>query len=502
MSTPRNKQYLGGIDIGTTGCKITIYDEDGNFCYRSYRDYPVSRAVGEHEVDAAAIWDGVKAVVQDGAARYPDIAAIGVTSFGESCVLLDEEDQPIRPVMLYTDARGSAECEELVQKLGAEPIAEITGIAPHSMYSLPKIMWIKKHCPQEYGRVRHILMMEDYIIYMLTGNAVIDYSLASRSMAFDIRKLQWSEAIFQAAGIESCLFSEPVRSGTAAGTLKEEMACLLGLSGNTLILPVGHDQVAAAIGTGVFSEEVAVDGAGTVECITPVFAGIPEGTAMRENNYAVVPYVVPGKYVTYAFSYTGGALLEWFIKTMAKEEKRLGKEQGSSVYEILERGMKEEPTGILVLPHFAGAATPYMDTGSKGAIVGLTVEHTISDLYRAMMEGVVYEMMLNLERLQKAAVSPRMLRAAGGGAASGVWMQMKADMLNLPIVSLGNAEAGAAGCVMLAGIAAGIFDSLESASAKVIREKAVYQPRPAMHEAYQKLYARYRKLYEAVRPLV
>ena len=176
-------------------------------------------------------------------------------------------------------------------------------------------------------------------------------------------------------------------------------------------------------------------------------------------------------------------------------------ESGKSVYEILEQDMKDEPTGILVLPHIAGAATPYMDMEAKGVVTGLTISHTASDVYRAMMEGVCYEMMLNMEWLEKAGIRPNKLRATGGGASSKVWMQMKADMLNVPIVSLGNAEAGAVGCAMMAGIATGVFKDLSNAADIMITEGATYHPRKEQHEAYMKHYDRYRELYQAVRPL-
>lgn len=493
---------LGGLDIGSTGCKVTVYDEEGNYLYRTYRDYPVSRKTGEHEVMAEDIWKGVREVLADAGSHYPDLKALGVTSFGESCVLLDEKDRPIRAVLLYTDPRGSEECRELEAALGREKLERITGVAPHSMYSLPKLMWIRKHRPEQFGRAKRILMMEDYIIYMLTGSAVIDYSLATRSMGFDIRALEWSQEVFQAAGIDSGLFSRPVRSGTPAGTVRPEMAKALGLPEGLLLVPAGHDQAAAAMGSGVFKADRAVDMAGTVECITPVFEGIPEDRRIYDGGYAIVPYVIPGNYVTYAFTFSGGALVSWFINNFAKEEKRRAKELGCSVYELLEEGMKDGPTGILVLPHFAGAGTPYMDGGSKGAVVGLTLDHSASDLYRAMMEGVTYEMALNMERLAEAGIRPQKLRAAGGGAASAVWMQMKADMLNLPIVSLGNAEAGAAGCAMLAGVAAGVYKDLGEAARTMLKEKDTYLPRQEMHEAYQEYYEKYRRLYEASRPLV
>ncbi len=183
-------------------------------------------------------------------------------------------------------------------------------------------------------------------------------------------------------------------------------------------------------------------------------------------------------------------------------KKKLADEQKKSVYEVLEQKMEDSPTGILVLPHFAGAATPYMDSGSKGAIVGLTVGHTASDLYRAMMEGVVYEMHLNMEELNKAGIKFKILRATGGGANSKVWMQMKADILNIPISSLGSSEAGTVGCVMLTAIAVGIYKNIKEASDSLVIELDFYYPRKEQHEAYMKYYKRYKELYKAARPLV
>ena len=163
---------------------------------------------------------------------------------------------------------------------------------------------------------------------------------------------------------------------------------------------------------------------------------------------------------------------------------------------------EETPSGLLVLPHFAGAATPYMDTGSKGAIVGLTTAHTVSDIYRACMEGVVYEVLLNMEHLQSSGIQFHMMHATGGGAKSEVWMQMKADMLNIPIAALETVDAGTVGSAMLTGIAIGCFENLDDAATHMVKQKKVYEPNLKMHEKYVKVYQRYKKLYEAVRPLV
>lgn len=499
---------IAGLDIGTTGCKLTVFDEAGTYLDHAYQDYPVKRSSSEHEVDVEIIMEHVLAVMKAMGKKYPDIAGIGVTSFGETFVLADENGMPLHPAMLYTDPRGADECRKLEEKLGSMRIASITGLRPHEMYSISKIMWMKQNRPKLYQQAKHIFLMEDYVVFHLTGAAQIDYSLATRTMAFDITDLKWSGEIFQEAGIDMRLMSDPVPTGTPAGTLRKEIAEQAGLSEQVQIVTVSHDQVAAAVGAGVFDSDTAVDGAGTVECVTPVYDGIPDLQVMYNGYYSVVPYVIPGKYICYAFSYTGGALLQWCVDTLAKKEKELAKAQGISVNAYLEsqfqgqRSKSEAPTGILVLPHFAGAATPYMDTASRGVIVGLRMESTVGDIYRACMEGVVYEMVLNMEYLKESGIHYKMLHATGGGAKSEIWMQMKADMLNVPITALKTVDAGTVGSAMLTGIAVGCFKNLEDAALHMVEKKQVYTPHQSMHEKYMEIYKKYRKLYQAVRPLM
>lgn len=496
---------IAGLDIGTTGCKCTVFDEQGRYLDKSYRDYPVQRAVGGHEIDISAMMEGVYAVIREMAGKYPDIAGIGVTSFGETFVMTDESGTPLHPAMLYTDPRGSEECRELAGRLGEKRIAQITGLRPHEMYSISKIMWIKKHRPDIYRAAKHVFLMEDYVVFHLTGKAQIDYSLASRTMAFDIRSLDWSPEVLEAAGIKRELFSSCVPAGSAAGTVLAQAAAKTGLSEQTKIISVGHDQVAAAVGAGAFDKSVAVDGAGTVECLTPIYDRMPDIDCMYEGYFSVVPYVFPGTYVAYAFSYTGGALIQWCVENLAKREQEQAKEQGISVNEYLEKAYADkegEPSGLLVLPHFAGAATPYMDTGSKGALLGLTTASTVAEIYRGCMEGVAYEMYLNYQALQGSGICFERLHATGGGARSAVWMQMKADVLNLPITALKTVDAGTVGSAMLTGVAIGMFRDLKEAAGHMVEETVTYEPRPEMHEKYKQVFERYRRVYEAVRPLV
>jgi len=493
---------IAGLDIGTTGCKLTVFDEAGTYLDKAYCDYPVSRHKSEHEIDASLIRDGVFQVIREMTSKYQDIAGIGVTSFGETFVCTDQEGKPLHPSLLYTDPRGAAECQELMDQLGAKTIADITGLKPHSMYGIAKMMWVKKHKPEVYSETKYIFQMEDFVVFLLTGKRQIDYSLATRTMAFDIRELKWSNKIFQIAGIDENLLSPVVPTGTSAGHITEEIAVKTGLQPDTQIISISQDQVSAAIGAGVFDNDVAADGAGTVECITPVFDGIPDNDVLYQGSYAIVPYIVPGKYVCYAFSFTGGALVKWNIDTNCKLEKMQAKEQGRNVYSLLEENLPDEPTGIMVLPHFAGAATPYMDSESKGAILGLTVSNTAPELHRAMMEGVTYEMMVNMEQLRKAGIAPKALRATGGGANNKIWTQMKADILNIPITTLASEEAGTVGSAMLTGIAIGVYRDLEDAAAHMVQMVDTFVPRPEFHEKYMTIYERYKKIYDAVRPLM
>lgn len=483
--------YLGGLDIGTTGCKLSVYDFKGNFVFNSYKEYEVSRLNGEHEIDAEIIFSSVCEVIRDVTSRY-EMASIGVTTFGETFVLVDENDTVLFPSMLYTDPRGEKECESLSCLLSENKLIKITGVKPHQMYSLPKIIWLKNNYPDIFAKIKRIMLIEDYIVYKLTGNAYIDYSLAARTMAFDIKNKCWSDEILKASGVDKSLFSTPVPAGNIAGEMKNALKTKFGIKNDIKIINGSHDQVAAAVGAGIFNVGETIDGTGTVECVTPVFDKIPENDSLYNEGYSVVPYVFDGTYVCYALSFTGGAVLKWYRDNFSKETE----------YFELDKKTKNEPTGILVMPHFAGAANPYMDNGSKAAVLGLTLEHNDSDFYKALMEGVTYEIMLNIEHLEDSGIKPKILCATGGGAYSNVWLQIKADILNRTVIAIEAKEAGACGTCMLSGVALGIYKDLEEAKKYFVKFKKCFTPNPENVKIYSRYYNVYKKIYGSVRPLI
>ena len=470
---------IAGLDVGTTGCKVTVFSLDGECLGREYRDYPVRRADDAQEIDAVALGGAVLDAVRAARDRFGRIDAIGVCSFGEAFVLTDGAGRPLRPILLCTDSRGADECRAFTNAFGADRAAAISGVKPSETYSLPKMMWVKSHEPEVFAKAKYAMLVEDYVVFLLTGRRVIDYSLATRTMAFDISALRWSREILDAAGIPAAMLSEPMPTGAVAGTMDDGCKVVLG----------GHDQVACAVGAGVFAPGMAAEGAGTVECMTPVFSAPPAPRRFQEDNYCVVPYF--GNFVCYAYSYTGGELLRWCAESICARD-----------HADLQSGPYDGPTGLLVLPHLAGAATPYMDSGSKGAVVGLTLATTARDIYLACMEAVAYEMRLNRDRLAASGVRFDRLVATGGGAKSRLWMQIKADVLGIPFDALEVEDAGTVGCAMMAGVAAGAYADLDAARATMVRPAGSYEPDPARHEAYSRVYDRYLKLYDAVRPLV
>ena len=490
---------IGGLDVGTTGCKIALYNENCDLLNTYYNEYNAIHKNGQHEIDFTDVKNGVLSILKKAVGEY-EIDALGVTSFGETFAMLDEYDNILSPSMLYTDPRGKAECEYLCEKLDEDNLTLVTGVKPHPMYSISKIMWHKNNNGDAFKKCKRILLGEDFIVYTLTGNAQIDYSLAARTATFDIEKKCWIKDVFDTAGVDITLMSNPVPTGTVAGKITESVKTLLGIDYDITVVNGCHDQVAGMIGSGVFENYQAMDGTGTVECIPVILKEKPTDIKFYEGGYSVVPYL-GNLYACYALSFTGGATLKWFRDNFAELEFKKAEQENKNVYAELDKAVGDKPTGILVLPHFAGAATPYMDNDSKAAFVGVTLETTKYDLYKALMEGTSYEMLLNFNTMKSLTGEIKEIRATGGGATSDVWLQIKADILNTEITALSCKEVGAAGTTALAGLAVGTFEKLEKAVSKMANVRKVFEPNKENSIVYLEFYKKYANLYNAVKGL-
>ncbi|MBQ7164072.1 MAG: hypothetical protein IJR61_01940 [Clostridia bacterium] len=482
------------FDVGTTCCKCQLFSDRGEILEYYSEEYDFLRKDGELYADINAVWRHLKSMIKKIAASRK-ISSVCISSFGESFVLLDEDDNILFYPMLYTDPRGEEEAEEVLKELGAEYIFGITGVAPQSMYSLYKLLWIKKHEPEVFAKGKKVSLICDYLGYLLTGKRVIDYGLASRTGAFDIANMKFSEEILGKFGISPSLFSAPQKTGSIVGELKDDLKRELGIENSCILVLGSHDQVCNALGSGILEAGDAVDGMGTVECINAVFDKRPTEVEMGIQGYSVVPYAVEGMYCTIILNYSCGSTVNWYRKKIMHGYK--GEEKDFFTY--IEKGMSEGPTGILLLPYFGGAATPFQDINAKGAFIGLTTQTTDSDLYKAIMEGTAMEMRYNAEAVKRYGADIKKITATGGGANSSLWLQLKADIQNVEVKTLRSSEGGLCGCAILQAVAAGEESSFKAAASKFVIYGNTYFPREEVTSAYSDQYEKYKKLYKTLK---
>ncbi len=480
--------YLS-FDVGTTCCKCQLFSEKGEILEYLSKEYDFRREGEYTYVDIDAVWYHLKSMIKAVAEKH-EVNSLCISSFGESFVLLGENDEILFYPMLYTDPRGEIEAEEVLAMFGGEYMFDITGALPQSLYSLYKLLWIKKNRPEIFAKGAKVALNCDYLGYLLTGNRVIDGGLAARTGVFDIAKRQFSKDILSKLGIDVNMFSTPALTGTVVGKVKEELKAELGLKTDCTLVLGSHDQVCNAVGAGVLKAGDAVDGMGTVECITTAFDNKPSDVNMGKQGYCCIPYV-EGLYCTYAFNNSSGSTVNWLRKTIMHGYK--GEE--SDFFTYIEKGMKDEPTGILVLPYLGGAATPHQNINAKGAFINVTIDTTDSDLYRSVMEGTSMEMRYNCEMLKQYGIDVKSAIATGGGANSKKWLQLKASIQNIPIKTLRSSEGGLCGCAMLQAVAMGQVENLSQAAEIFIVHGKEYTPENAVNTAYQGQYEKYKKLY-------
>lgn len=493
---------LLGIDIGTSGCKASIVETSGRLSSEAYQEYfLISEKPGWQELDPDQVWTAVVNVLKNALTHHrgPAIRAISVSSFGEATVAINREGAVLCNSMIYIDSRGLDQANHLRSRISDERVLAITGTAIDPMYSLCKIMWLKEHRPHIYQQTWKFMLFADFILFRLGARPATDYSLATRTMAFDVVHKKWSREMLDAAGIDPAKFCDPVLSGTPIGVLSPVVSKAFYLPQDVMLVAGGHDQTCAALGAGVIRPGLAVDDLGTTECITPVFDQPILTSAMASNYYASVPHVLPDLYVTYAFTFTCGSVLKWLREILGNSFASEAALKDQNVYEYLIEQASPEPSSLFVLPHFAGAATPYMDHASKGAVLGLTINTQRGDLIKGVLEGLTFEIMLNLERLAAAGVEVEELIAVGGLSRSAAFLQLKANMMGKKVTTLKVSEAGTIGVAILAGTACGVYRDVPAAIRHLVKPDKTYMPDPQIHDFYQNKFEKYKGLYSAIR---
>lgn len=496
---------LLGLDVGTTGAKAVAFRLDGEILAEAYREYwEVFPQPGWVELDPNQVWAAVQEVLQKvtpATARDP-VTAMSFSILGEAVTPIGKDGQFLCNAVTSPDSRCSPQTQAWLNKLSKLEIFQITGMPLHPSYSLNKVIWFKEERPDIYRQAWKFLLFEDLLFYLFGLPPTIDTSLAGRTMALDAREKRWSEKMLDLAGVDEGKLAQVLPSGQIVGKMSKPISQQLGFPEPPLVVTGGHDQPANALGAGVIEDGMAVDGTGTVECVTTAYDKPILTEHMATRNYPVYPYTKTPMYCSIAFNYTGGNLLRWYRDNFADEERAQANAEGSEIYDVILRDLPQSPTGLLVLPHFVGTGTPHLDAGSKGAILGLTLATGKKDLVKALLEGVTFETRLNIEGLAQAGIHIERLRAIGGGARSPVWLRLKADIFNRPLATINVAEAGCLGAAILAGVATGAYSSFEEATQVLVRETAAYEPNPGNARAYDELFQLYRQVYPAIRPLL
>jgi xylulokinase len=495
-----------GLDVGTTGCKASVFDESGAPESSAYREYPlICPRPAWAELDPERVWLDIRASIRECIERSGqdrEIKALSISAQGEAFLPVSEDGRPLYNSIVTPDQRAQDQTKLLEETFGREDLFRMTGMVLFPIYTLNKILWLRDHEPGVFSRTHRFLCWEDYVNLKLTGSPIIDHSLANRTLMFDINRRQWSDEILGELDLDQSLLAEPAQAGEPVGEVTERGSRETGLSRGTLVVAGGHDQACGCLGAGVVEEGPLYDVTGTVECLMPALSKPLLTGEMMKSGYGNYCHVAPDRYLILGYNMTAGTILRWFRDNFAREEMERAEALGKPAYSLLDEMASSVPPGsegLVLLPYFMGAATPNWDTHARGTLTGLTLAHGKAHIIRAIMEGITFELRANLEALRSAGIGTEQVRAVGGGARSPFWCQMKADVTQLPVVVPQVSEASSLGAALLAGIGSGVYGSVDEAVERTYSVRAEYHP--ARHDGYEKAFGLYRDLYERIAPL-
>lgn len=494
---------LLGLDIGTSGCKGAAYSVDGDIIATSYREYETLHLQpGWAELDSRQVWGSIQEVITDIAIRttHDPITALSMSTMGEAMTPVSCNREILGNSILHTDTRGESYIAHLKAVMGQERFYRINPNILGPNYSLPKLKWIQEHQPDVYHAADKFLLWGDFVAFMLGCEPLTSYSHANRTLLFDIHKETWSEEILSLAEVDRKQLPHPVPSGTIAGTIDSRIADELHLPRGVQVVVGGHDQCCNSLGSGIYEAGKAVCGIGTVECIAPTYDTIPEPERMLKNGLNVEHHVMPHLYVSFIYN-QAGSLIRWFRDTFAAAEKQALRE-GEDLYARLAQEMPVEPTSLLTLPYFEPTGTPHFITDASGVILGLKTTTTRGEILKSIMECETLYFVESMLTLKELGADTSEFVATGGGAKSDAWLQIKADIFGVPFVRPAVVEAGTLGAAMLAGVATGVFHTVQDAVTCFVKPEKRFEPHPEHHALYQEKHERYQQLYPTLRHLL
>ncbi|MCI5528948.1 MAG: xylulokinase [Blautia sp.] len=499
------KKYLLGIDIGTSACKVAVFDREGKVKASANGDYPVYYPrEGWAEQNPEEWWDAVckatRECLKQGDIPAEEIAGVGIDGQSWSAIAVDKEGNVLTNTPIWMDTRAQEICDWLNEKVGAEKIFQVAGNSLQPSYTTAKILWYQENMPEVYEKIDKILQSNSYIAYRLTGALSQDLSQGYGLHCFDMKNGTWNQEMCEKLGIPAKFLPEIVSCDKVVGTVTETASAQCGLAVGTPVVAGGLDAACGTLGAGVIHPGE-----------TQEQGGQAGGMSICMDSYKADPrlilgfHVVPGQWLLQGGTTGGGGVMRWFEREFADYERARKEASGkSSLTQLNEIAEKIAPgsDGVVFLPYMSGERSPIWNPYAKGVFYGLDFAKTKGHMVRACMEGVAFALRHNLETAEKAGAEVEVLRAMGGSANSLLWTQIKADVTGKSVVVPSSDTATTLGAAILAGVGVGFYESYEEAVSLTVKETRRHEPNPDNRKIYDRNYDTYRKLYENLKDLM
>lgn len=499
------KPYLLGIDIGTSACKVAVFNRTGEVKASANGDYAVYYPrEGWAEQNPEEWWDAVctavKEALKKGKISPEEIAGVGIDGQSWSAIAVDAEGNVLTNTPIWMDTRAQSICDRLNEEIGRDAIFEVAGNSLQPSYTTAKIIWYRENQPEVYAKIDKILQSNSFIAYRLTGAMTQDVSQGYGLHCFDMRTGTWNKEMCEKLGIPEKFLPEIVACDQVVGTVTEKAAEQCGLAAGTPVVAGGLDAACGTLGAGVIHPGE-----------TQEQGGQAGGMSICMDEYKADPrlilgyHVVPGQWILQGGTTGGGGVMRWFEREFADYERSKVKETGkSSLVQLNEIGEEVAPgcDGVVFLPYMAGERSPIWNPHAKGVFYGLDFSKTKGHMLRACMEGVALSLRHNLEIAEEAGAKAEVLRAMGGSANSLLWTQIKSDITGKPVVVPSSDTATTLGAAILAGVGVGFYESYEEAVALTVKETRSHTPNPENKEIYDKTYHTYLELYRSLEKMM
>jgi len=488
--------YLLGLDIGTSGVKALLVSPEGKIISSKTESYPLATPhSGWAEQSPYDWWESTVKVIRDTVFNNPidsnQIKGISLSGQMHSSVFLNEKMEVIRPAILWSDTRTSKQCSKIYAKAGGlnQLIHYVSNPALEG-FTAPKILWLKENEPENYQKVKHILLAKDYIRYRLTNELFTEVSDAAGTLLFDVIKKRWSTSLLEKLEIDQDFLPPILNSFDLAGRVTKLAAENLGLKFGTPVVAGGADNACGAVGSGIIQEGRVMVSIGSSGVI---LAQTNNPKADQEGRIHLFNHACPDSWYMMGVTLSAGMSYEWLEKKLFNH--RLSYAKLDQLAEEINPGSE----GLIFLPYLYGERTPHNDANARGVYFGISGKHDQRHFTRAVMEGVTFALKDSLELIKDKGVKIKEIRAIGGGAKSRVWQQILADILGEEINLLNVEEGPAFGAALIAGVGVGVYGSFAEAVNRVIKVKKTIVPRIQNTEKYNNYYQSYKKLYYSLK---